>query len=111
MEVHGRHLELLFCDTEGQEDYDRLRPLSYLDSAIILITFAIDAVLSFENVTQRWALEVLHYCSSSKIPILLVGCKTDLRMVGYSRAGLSNTETEGKTLITHQQGTMLAAKI
>ena len=39
VEVDGRHVELALWDTAGQEDYDRLRPLSYPDSNVILICF------------------------------------------------------------------------
>ena len=37
----------------GQEDYDRLRPLSYPDSHVILICFAIDSPDSLENVQEK----------------------------------------------------------
>lgn len=37
----------------GQEDYDRLRPLSYPDSHVILICFAVDSPDSLENVQEK----------------------------------------------------------
>ena len=37
----------------GQEDYDRLRPLSYPDSHVILICFAIDSPDSLDNVQEK----------------------------------------------------------
>jgi len=40
--VDGRHVELALWDTAGDEDYDRLRPLSYPDQNVVLMTFAID---------------------------------------------------------------------
>ncbi len=53
VEVDGRHVELALWDTTGQEDYDRLRPLSYPDSHVILICFAIDSPDSLENVQEK----------------------------------------------------------
>ena len=35
--VDGRHVELALWDTAGQEEYDRIRPLSYPDSHVILV--------------------------------------------------------------------------
>jgi len=61
----------------GQEDYDRIRPLSYPDSHVILICFSIDSPDSLENVEEKWISEVLHFCP--KLSIILVGCKKDLR--------------------------------
>lgn len=57
VEVDGRHVELALWDTAGQEDYDRLRPLSYPDSHVILICFAIDSPDSLDNVQEKvsWA--------------------------------------------------------
>lgn len=77
VEVDSKHVELALWDTAGQEDYDRLRPLSYPDSHVILICFAIDSPDSLENVQEKWISEVLHFCYG--LPILLVGCKKDLR--------------------------------
>lgn len=77
VEVDGRRVELALWDTAGQEDYDRLRPLSYPDSNVVLICFSIDLPDSLENVMEKWISEVLHFCQG--VPIILVGCKVDLR--------------------------------
>jgi len=77
VEVDNKRVELALWDTAGQEDYDRLRPLSYPDSHVILICFAIDSPDSLDNVQEKWISEVLHFCSG--LPIILVGCKMDLR--------------------------------
>jgi len=77
VEVDGKHVELALWDTAGQEDYDRLRPLSYPDSHVILVCFSVDNPDSLENVQEKWISEVLHFCQG--LPILLVGCKKDLR--------------------------------
>lgn len=37
----------------GQEDYDRLRPLSYPHSHVILLCFAIDSPDSLDNVQEK----------------------------------------------------------
>jgi len=46
-------VELALWDTAGQEDYDRLRPLSYPDSHVILICFAVDSPDSLDNVQEK----------------------------------------------------------
>lgn len=56
VEVDGRHVELALWDTAGQEDYDRLRPLSYPDSHVVLICFAIDSPDSLDNVSEKVSL-------------------------------------------------------
>jgi small GTP-binding protein len=75
--VDGEPVNLNLWDTAGQEDYDRLRPLSYPHTDIFLICFSILSFSSFENVSLRWFPEVFHHCPN--IPILLVGTKSDLR--------------------------------
>ena len=53
VEVDGKHVELALWDTAGQEDYDRLRALSYPDSHVILICFAIDSPDSLDKVQEK----------------------------------------------------------
>lgn len=50
---NGKMVELALWDTAGQEDYDRLRPLSYPETDVILMCFAIDQPTSFSNVQDR----------------------------------------------------------
>lgn len=56
----------------------RLRPLSYSKSHVILIAFSLDTPDSLENVSVKWIEEVRELCGPN-IPVLLVGCKKDLR--------------------------------
>ncbi|XP_069142011.1 rho-related GTP-binding protein RhoA-A isoform X4 [Argopecten irradians] len=77
IEVDGKQVELALWDTAGQEDYDRLRPLSYPDTDVILMCFAIDNPDSLENIPEKWTPEVKHFCPN--VPIILVGNKKDTR--------------------------------
>jgi small GTP-binding protein len=64
-------------DTAGQEEYDRLRPLSYPRSDVILLCFSTISQVSFESVKSKWFPEVNHYIPG--VPYILVGTKIDLR--------------------------------
>ncbi|KZF21468.1 hypothetical protein L228DRAFT_153866 [Xylona heveae TC161] len=64
-------------DTAGQEDYDRLRPLSYPQTDVFLICFSVTSPPSFENVKEKWLPEVRHHCPG--VPCLIVGTQIDLR--------------------------------
>lgn len=72
-------VELALWDTAGQEDYDRLRPLSYPDTDVILMCFSIDSPDSLENIPEKWTPEVKHFCPN--VPIILVGNKKVCRLI------------------------------
>lgn len=106
VEVDGKHVELALWDTAGQEDYDRLRPLSYPDSHVILICFAVDSPDSLDNVQEKWISEVLHFCVN--LPIVLVACKKDLRDDPRIIDELRRTNQRP---VTYQEGANMAQKI
>ncbi|OMH79724.1 Cell division control protein 42 [Zancudomyces culisetae] len=64
-------------DTAGQEDYDRLRPLSYPQTDVFLVCFSTVSPASFENVREKWIPEIRHHCPG--VPCLIVGTQVDLR--------------------------------
>eukprot|EP01018_Ginkgo_biloba_P014526 Gb_18104 [translate_table: standard] len=64
------------CDA-GQEDYNRLRPLSYRGADVFLLAFSLISKASYENISKKWIPELRHYAPS--VPIVLVGTKLDLR--------------------------------
>jgi len=75
--VDGKPINLGLWDTAGQEDYDRLRPLSYPQTDVFLVCFSVISSSSFENVKTKWVPEIQHHAPN--VPILLVGTKSDLR--------------------------------
>jgi len=77
MDHHDKKVLLHLWDTAGQEDYDRLRPLSYPGSDIVLLCFSLVTEASFDSVKDKWYPEVDHYVKD--VPTILVGTKADLR--------------------------------
>lgn len=51
--VDGKTISLGLWDTAGQEDYDRLRPLSYPQTDVFLICFSLVSPPSYENVRTK----------------------------------------------------------
>ncbi|KTG37528.1 hypothetical protein cypCar_00018484, partial [Cyprinus carpio] len=86
-------VELALWDTAGQEDYDRLRPLSYPDTDVILMCFSVDSPDSLENIPEKWTPEVKHFCPN--VPIILVGNKKDLRNDEHTRRELAKMKQAG----------------
>lgn len=78
--INGKPVKLGLWDTAGQEDYDRLRPLSYAKSDILLICFSVLSSASLSNVRSKWSPEAQQYAPGA--PYILVGTKIDLRDSG-----------------------------
>jgi len=99
--VDQKPITIGLWDTAGQEDYDRLRPLSYPQTDVFLICFALDAQTSYENIKNKWVPEIQHHAPGA--PFILVGTKLDLR--NEAKAG-----SEGK-FISRLQGESLREEL
>lgn len=64
-------------DTAGQENFDKIRILSYENTKCFIVCFSVVDGVSFSNVKNLWVEEVRQHQPSAKI--LLVGTKSDLR--------------------------------
>ncbi|XP_077177053.1 rho-related GTP-binding protein RhoD [Paroedura picta] len=102
----GKQVVISLWDTAGQEDYDRLRPLSYSGAHAIIMCYDVTNLISFNNILTKWYPEVTHFCRG--IPILLVGCKTDLRKDKVLLRKLHQNQQEP---ITYQKGENLARRL
>ena len=99
-DADGKPITLELLDTAGQEDYDRLRPLSYPKTDVFLIAFSVDSHSSFENVSEKWIPEITYHVPNASI--ILVGTKTDLR---------EDLKNKGKAPIDAEQGKNKAREI
>lgn len=104
--INNKFVSLNLWDTAGQEDYDRLRPLSYPQTDIFLVCFSVVNPTSFDHITHKWHPEVSHHCPG--VPVLLVGNKIDLR---EDQETLEHLQELKQTPITRTQGLACAKKI
>ena len=106
VQVDKKVCSLGLWDTAGQEDYSRLRPLSYPQTDCFLILFSVVSPSSFKNVTETWLQEIRHYCPN--VPIVLAATKTDLR---DDPIAISRLSERNMTPISSEQGKSLAKEI
>ncbi|CAI8615272.1 unnamed protein product [Vicia faba] len=66
--VNGSTVNLGLWDTAGQEDYNRLRPLSYRGADVFILAFSLISKASYENVSKKWIPELKHYAPG--VPII-----------------------------------------
>ncbi|BHF71640.1 hypothetical protein SprV_0401470000 [Sparganum proliferum] len=100
LEVGAEEVHLALWNTSGQEEYHRLRPVSYLDADVCIICFSIDNHSTLEAASERWAKEVRRFCP--QVPLILVGMKSDLRHSTERQSGPALvSEAEGKATASH----------
>ncbi len=111
-------------DTAGQEDYDRLRPLSYPQTDVFVLCFSVISPTSFTNITNKWMPEIRHHCPDTpvilcgnrkkklrfkkKFLIFFLGTKIDLR---EDRDFVNQLQKQNLQSIKREQGQRLCKKI
>jgi len=106
IKVDGKNVHLALWDTTNEGHFERLRPLSYPNSHVVGICFSVDNSLSFENIEAKWFTEIFHFCKD--VPIILVGCKTDLRRGSETSDSLHAISQRSMTI---NHGSELAQRI
>ncbi|KAI5922273.1 putative RHO3 protein [Camillea tinctor] len=112
--VDNVHIELSLWDTAGQEEFDRLRSLSYDNTDVVVLCFSVDSKDSLENVESKWKGEIEENCPGVKL--VLVALKCDLRENGEededpAASGNDNPQREKKPMIDYNQGLDVARRI
>ncbi|CCC68730.1 hypothetical protein NCAS_0B06460 [Naumovozyma castellii] len=127
--VDNKHITLSLWDTAGQEEFDRLRSLSYSDTHTIMLCFSIDSRDSLANVQHKWVGEIADHCEGVKL--VLVALKCDLRNNDNERSAItpgvikqqSQTDSvndlqqqeyqrnNGNNLISYEEGLAMAKKV
>jgi small GTP-binding protein len=106
MTVHIAGHRLDIWDTSGMEEYDKLRPLNYNQTEIIILLFSLVDRESFTAIKQKWLPEAKRFCP--RAPRLLVGTYAEKRVNARTRKQLA---ANGLTPVSSDEGLKLAEKI
>eukprot|EP01113_Clastostelium_recurvatum_P045159 TRINITY_DN771_c0_g2_i2.p1 TRINITY_DN771_c0_g2~~TRINITY_DN771_c0_g2_i2.p1 ORF type:complete len:240 (-),score=69.59 TRINITY_DN771_c0_g2_i2:92-811(-) len=102
----GKPINLVLWDTAGQEDYDKLRPLSYPQTDVFVLCYSAVGRDSFINVEHKWLDEITQ--NSPGTPYILVATKRDLR---EDKKVLDELTASGQEPVSASEGEGLMHKI
>jgi len=73
-------VKIMFLDFAGQDEYKVLRDYYYDEKIdVFLVMFAINNIISFNNIKSKWLNELETNNKVSDKPIMLIGTKLDVR--------------------------------
>ncbi|MEM2145257.1 MAG: GTP-binding protein [Candidatus Jordarchaeaceae archaeon] len=96
IEVNGKRIKLHLWDTGGQEKFRNLLPRYYEGGRCGLVVYDVTKPLTLKKCIW-WVGEVIKHCG--KIPLILVGNKTDLERQVSTEEGLSIANSLGVSFI------------
>ncbi|KDQ57294.1 hypothetical protein JAAARDRAFT_207593 [Jaapia argillacea MUCL 33604] len=105
-DVKRPRTNLIVRDTEGLEEYDCWRPHYYRNACVVVFCFAIDDREKFDGLQEGLLQRVKE--DSKGIPMLLVGCKRDLRR---DRETIEALKKKGLRPVASDEGIQLARAI
>lgn len=97
---NNKSVQLLIWDTSNNDEYKRLRPISYSEVDLVIICYAINDEQSLTNIERKWIPEVKHFCYN--VPFVIVGLKSDL---------CSNSFQNDNTLIDEEKIRQMTEKV
>jgi cell division control protein 42 len=75
--IGNKTYRLLLKDTSGQENYDRLHAVNYVQTDVFLVCFSVIQPSTFDNIKTKWVPEIRQNCPQT--PFILVGTQVDRR--------------------------------
>ncbi|KAG4424585.1 hypothetical protein IFR04_002295 [Cadophora malorum] len=109
--VDNVHIELSLWDTAGQEEFDRLRSLSYDDTHAIMLCFSVDSKDSLENVESKWVGEIAENCQGVKLVLVALKCDLREQNADDDAPAEGGQVREKKDMIDYNQGLEVARRI
>ncbi|CZT44358.1 probable rho3 protein [Rhynchosporium secalis] len=109
--VDNVHIELSLWDTAGQEEFDRLRSLSYDDTHAIMLCFSVDSKDSLENVESKWVGEIAENCQGVKLVLVALKCDLREQNADDEAPAEGGQVREKKDMIDYNQGLEVARRI
>lgn len=106
LEINNKLVSLHLKEAAGKDYYDDFRRLVYQDLDVLLVCFSVVCPASFENVRKKWHPEVTHFCP--KIPVILVGTKSDLR---DDSTELASLKSNNLLPISYKQGLQMQESV
>jgi len=89
-------------DTSGQEESDRLRPLSYPGTDVFLVFVRIGSLRTFVNAEGIWIPEITHHCPRVPFLIVGVGSEDDEELLELARKNREPGNHEDYTKLGHE---------
>merc|ERR1719474_2407422 len=93
----GDKVVLDLWDTAGQEEFDRIRYLSYRDTHVFFFCYSCVDPDSFSNIDSKWLPEVNYHMRNADPTKILVGLKCDLL---DDKKTLDDLKKAGKTPVS-----------
>ncbi len=98
-DFHGKKVTLEMIEFINEE-YHPKQQYAYVNISVCLVCFSVVNPRSFENVKSKWIPQALRY-TSGKVPLILVGMKTELRRDPKT---LQKLTEKGLAFVTYEQG-------
>lgn len=105
MMIDGRVFNVSLWDTNGSDEYDRLRPLSYAQTDFFLVLYSCASPFTFNRVAEKWMPEIQHLSPEARA--IIVCTKTDLRENEEVIESVKKENNRG--MVTTAEGEAMAA--